>query len=155
MFSKAISGIILIVSALAAVPAAAQERPIKLESDVQLVRPASDGGEAQLVEPEGVVPGDTLVFTTSYRNEGSAPVSNFVIVNPVSAELLLSEEATAQTEVSIDGGKNWGRLSELTVTDNESQERPANADDITHLRWVISEVVPAAAGTVQFSATVR
>ena len=71
-----------------AVPAAAQERPVKLESDVHLLRPANEGGEAQLVEPQGVVPGDTLVFTTRYRNEGSKPVTNFVIVNPVSAELV-------------------------------------------------------------------
>ncbi len=67
-----------------AVPAAgaAQERPIKLESDVKLVQPAQQQGDApKLVAAEGVVPGDTLVFTTSYRNEGSSVVNDFVIVS--------------------------------------------------------------------------
>ena len=155
MFTRFLAALLLLASYVVAAPAAAQERPIKLESGVQLLQPASDGEEARLVEPQGVVPGDTLVFTTRYRNDGAAPVTNFVIVNPVSADLLLSDEAATQTEVSVDGAQNWGQLADLTVIDIESQERAATPQDITHLRWVLSEIPPAGAGEVQFSATVR
>lgn len=155
MFTKTLSTILLIASTLFPGVAMAQDRPIKLESEVQLLRPAAEGEEPKLVEPTGVVPGDTLVFTTSYRNESGSPVTGFTIVNPVSSDLLLSDEAATQTEVSVDGGKTWGQLADLSVIDSEGEENPAGAGDVTHMRWVISEVPPASAGKVQFSATVR
>lgn len=155
MRNKILLAVLLAASMFSSGAAMAQEKPIKLKSDVQLLKPADDEGEAQLVAPEGVVPGDTLVFTTSYRNEGGSTVNNFVIVNPVSTDLLLSDETALQTEVSVDGGKHWGSLADLTVSDSEGQERAANAQDVTHMRWAFSEIPPAATGQVQFSARVR
>lgn len=155
MLNKALSVLLLIASVLVPGVAQAQGKPMKLESTVQLVRPADEDGEPRLVAAEGVVPGDTLVFTTSYRNEGGSTVTDFVIVNPVPADLVLSDEAASHTEVSVDGGAKWGSLGELTVLDDNSQERPATIDDITHMRWAIAEVPPAGAGQVRFSARVR
>lgn len=155
MNSKILLAVLLAASTLVPGTAAAQNKPIKLKSDVQLLQPASGDGEAQLVAPEGVVPGDTLVFTTSYHNEGGSAVSNFVIVNPVPADLLLSDETAEQTEVSVDGGVHWGRLAELSIVDSNGQERSANSQDITHMRWAFNEVPPAATGQVRFSARVR
>ena len=155
MFNKTMAAILLTISAALPGLAQAQGKPMKLESTVQLVQPAEEGDEPRLVAAEGVVPGDTLVFTTSYRNEGGTTVTDFVIVNPVPADLVLSDEAAGQTEVSVDGGAKWGSLGELTVLDDNSQERPATIDDITHMRWAIAEVPPAGAGQVRFSARVR
>lgn len=155
MFNNMLSAVLLTASLIAAGPAAAQDKPMKLESSVMLVQPAEDGGEAKLVAPDSVVPGDTLVFVTSYRNEGPAPVSNFVIVNPVPSDLVLSDEAAAALDVSVDGGMAWGRLSELSVSDAGNQQRPATSGDITHLRWVFAEIPPAGTGQVQFNARVR
>jgi uncharacterized repeat protein (TIGR01451 family) len=154
MINKIFAGILLMVCAVPA-GAAAQERPIKLQSDVKLVRQAQQGDAPQLVEPEGVVPGDTLVFTTSYRNEGVSAVDDFVIVNPVPSDLVLTDEAAAATEVSVDGGAHWGRLAELKVADGEGQERSATSQDITHMRWVFARVAPSENGEVRFSARVR
>ena len=155
MFNKTMAAILLTISAALPGLAQAQGKPMKLESTVQLVQPAEEGDEPRLVAAEGVVPGDTLVFTTSYRNEGGATVTDFVIVNPVPADLVLSDEAAGQTEVSVDGGAKWGPLSDLTVLGEDHQERPATIDDITHMRWAIAEVPPAGAGQVRFSARVR
>lgn len=157
MFFKMIAAISLAASSIVPTHAATQDKPMKLESMVQLLRADESGADSQpqLVEPQGVVPGDTLVFTTTYHNGGSSAVKNFVIVNPVSAELLLSAEAADQTEVSVDGAKNWGRLGTLTVSDINGQKRLANAGDITHLRWVVDEVPAQGTGKVQFSARVR
>src|SRR6478609_12146560 len=133
MLNKIFAAILLTACAVPAVPAvaAAQERPIKLQSDVKLVRQAQQGGASELVAPEGVVPGDTLVFTTSYRNEGASAVSDFVIVNPVPTDLVLTDEAAAGTEVSVDGGKQWGRLADLEIVKEDGEERPATIEDIT------------------------
>jgi uncharacterized repeat protein (TIGR01451 family) len=154
MFNKIFLAILLTVSAAPAA-AAGQERPIKLQSEVKLVRQAQQGDAPQLVEPESVVPGDTLVFTTSYRNDGARAVDDFVIVNPVPADLVLTDETTTATEVSVDGGAHWGRLGDLTVPQESGEERPANAEDITHMRWVFASVAPSEAGAVRFSARVR
>ena len=154
MLNKILSVILLTVCAVPAA-AAAQERPIRLQSDVKLVREAQPGGSPELVAPEGVVPGDTLVFTTSYRNEGADAVSNFVIVNPVPSDLVLTGDAAIATEVSVDAGAHWGRLSDLVVVNDAGEERPATAEDITHMRWVFASVAPRQTGEVRFSARVR
>ena len=154
MVNKVLAAILLTVCAVPAA-AAAQERPIKLQSDVKLVRQAQQGAAPELVAPEGVVPGDTLVFTTSYRNEGASAVNDFVIVNPVPADLVLTDEAAAATEVSIDGGKQWGRLADLSIVEEDGEKRPATINDITHMRWVYANIAPSANGEVKFSARVR
>jgi uncharacterized repeat protein (TIGR01451 family) len=154
MLNKVFAAILLTVCAVPAM-AAAQERPIKLQSDVKLVRQAQQGQAPELVSPEGVAPGDTLVFTTSYRNEGASAVNNFVIVNPVPSDLVLTDEAAAATELSVDGGNQWGRLTELRIVKEDGEERPATIEDITHMRWVFASVAASATGEVKFSARVR
>jgi uncharacterized repeat protein (TIGR01451 family) len=154
MLNKILAAVLLTVCAVPA-GAAAQERPIKLQSDVKLVRQAQQGDAPQLVEAEGVVPGDTLVFTTSYRNEGSSAVSDFVIVNPVPADLVLTDEAAAGTDVSVDGGAHWGRLGDLKIVKEDGEERAATIEDITHMRWVFASVAASEVGQVRFSARVR
>src|SRR5688572_21744250 len=154
MLNKILAAILLTVCAVPAA-AAAQERPIKLQSDVKLVRQAQQGETPELVAPEGVAPGDMLVFTTSYRNEGASAVNDFVIVNPVPADLVLTDEAASTTEVSVDGGKQWGRLADLKIVKEDGEERPATIEDITHMRWVFASVAPSANGEVKFSARVR
>lgn len=154
MLNKVLTAILLTACAVPAA-AAAQERPIKLQSEVKLVRQAQQGGTPELVAPEGVVPGDTLLFTTSYRNEGASAVDNFVIINPVPADLVLTDEAAAANDVSVDGSKTWGRLADLKIVNEDGEERPATIEDITHMRWVFARVAPTANGEVTFSARVR
>jgi uncharacterized repeat protein (TIGR01451 family) len=119
------------------------------------MRAAEDGGQPQLLEPENVVPGDTLLFTTSFQNEGAAVVTDFVVVNPVAASLQLTDEAAGQTDVSVDGGKTWGPLGQLMIIDVEGEERPATIKDVTHLRWKFAQIQPGETGRVQFVAAVR
>jgi uncharacterized repeat protein (TIGR01451 family) len=155
-----------LIAALAAVTMAApgasmaQERPVSLSSDVKLVRVVRDAEQGnatrtELVEPVSVVPGDMLAFSVSYRNGGGESVTDFVIVNPVPANVQLSDESAEASEVSIDGGENWGMLAALTVADTEGAERPATANDVTHLRWKIALLTPGEGGTASFRATVR
>ena len=155
MLKKCLMAVLLIVPAILAAPAAAQERPMKLQSTVQLMLPAEANEAPKLEDARSVVPGDRLMFTTQYRNESASPVKDFVIVNPVPKDLLLSDADSAQAEVSVDGGTRWGRLAELVILTTDNQERPATAADITHMRWTFAEVPPGETGQVQFSAAVR
>ena len=156
MFIRIISTIFIGLSLFSAAVTSAQDTPMKLESAVQLLKPAEgDGQEPQLLDAKNVVPGDTLVFTTSFRNQGRAAVNDFVIVNPVPADVVLAEAPSADAQVSVDGAKTWGRLADLRVVESSGEERAATVGDITHLRWAFSEVPSGETGRVQFNATVR
>jgi uncharacterized repeat protein (TIGR01451 family) len=166
----------LSTTALGAMPL--DKKPVSLTSDVKLVHVVQPGaavhddaiaangvdaqgdvkgsdGKFKLVAPEGVVPGDTLVFITNYQNAGAGAVNNFVIVNPLPKSVKLSADSAAHVEVSVDGGKHWGMLSQLTVADANGTPRAATADDVTHLRWIVSSLAQGQSGRAVYSATVR
>jgi len=58
-------------------------------------------------------------------------------------------------EVSVDGGKSWGKLAQLTVTKPGAAMRAAQDADVTTVRWVIPVIAPGASGTLQYHAVVR
>lgn len=136
---------------------AAPAGPIELVGDVKLEQHSMVGGrdKVELVAPQVVVPGDRLLFSTSYRNTSAAPVENFVVTNPVPAAVAVASESAASNEVSVDGGAHWGRLAALTVPDGLGGRRPATAADVTHIRWVLAVVRSGASGVVTYNAIVR
>ncbi|HQV02722.1 MULTISPECIES: hypothetical protein [unclassified Novosphingobium] len=132
-------------------------QPIELIGVVKVDKVIVENGKEkhQLEDPKVVVPGDKLLFTTKYRNASTETVRNFVVTNPVpNGVALASDGADAQT-VSVDGGKTWGKLSTLTVSDGKGGTRPATAADVTHLRWVLGVVAPGASGALSYNAIVR
>ncbi|MFM9936841.1 MAG: hypothetical protein ACKVOL_11665 [Novosphingobium sp.] len=141
-------------AAAQAVPAA---NPVSLKGDVKLEKSVTENGATriQLLEPKVVVPGDHLVFTTRYQNDGAQAVTNFVVTNPLPSAVVLAPEAATGTEVSVDGGKNWGLLSTLKLADGKGGVRAALAGDVTHVRWTIAQIAPGAAGQVEYHAIVR
>jgi uncharacterized repeat protein (TIGR01451 family) len=130
---------------------------VTLSGDVMQDKLVTDqtGSKHVLVKPEKVLPGDKLVFTTSYHNDGAMPVENFVVTNPLPKGVVYLAEDALNSEVSVDGGKTWGALRKLRVADGRGGERPAQAEDVTHVRWTIASIAPGASGAVSYRATVR
>ena len=157
MLRQVLGSMIAVGMAFAAPVSHAKEKPVTLTSDVKLERVIEDDGvkHAELAPAEGVVPGDTLVFSTNYRNASGETVTDFVIVNPIPANLALAGDVPAGAQVSIDGGSTWGSLAMLSITDEGGEERPAALTDVTHLRWTIASVGPAQHGQVGYRAVVR
>lgn len=149
----------IIVIGLAMAPAAAQAAPgqVSLNGDVQLEKTIVDEGKTRIVlsEPKVVVPGDRLLFTTRYANGGAASVENFVVTNPLPAAVVLAPGGQPGDEVSVDGGKNWGKLAALTVAGADGSQRAAQASDVTHIRWTIPTIAAGASGKVEYYAIVR
>jgi len=148
----------MIIAVTAASPSIAQTpQPVELKGDVKVrQRVMENGAEKQvLAEPKVVVPGDTLLFTTAYRNVSSQAVKNFVITNGVPVGVALAPDGEGTGQVSVDGGKSWGKLAALLVDDGAGGKRPAGPGDVTHLRWVLAEIQPGANGQVTYQATVR
>lgn len=158
MMKNFVIGSLALFAASTMTPAIAQERPITLASDVQIVRVVDVDGQKQekLEAATNVIPGDTLIFTTKYTNAGGEQVSDFTVVNPVPKNMVLPDQDFGNATVSVDGGKTYSQLSSLQVRNADTGEmRAAQPSDVTHLRWTLTSVAPGASGSVKFSAVVR
>jgi uncharacterized repeat protein (TIGR01451 family) len=150
----------LLIAALIAAPAAAQSgNAVSLVSDVLVERSTTDANgrtQTTLEEPTTVVPGDKLVFVLRYRNNGAQPATDFVVTNPLPEAVAFQAAGDERAEVSVDGGRNWGRLASLTIREADGSQRPAQASDVTHIRWAFAQPIPAGeAGRLMFRGIVR
>ena len=150
-----VSGLLAAMGAPMAQAQAAQ--PIELKGDVKLDKVIVEQGREKhvMVEPTVVVPGDKLVFATAYRNTGAIAVNNFIVTNPIPVGVMLAPDGVVQAEVSVDGGKVWGKLVNLTVAGPGGAKRPAQSGDVTHVRWTLPVLAPGATGTLTYRGIVR
>ncbi|MBT8077058.1 MAG: DUF11 domain-containing protein [Gammaproteobacteria bacterium] len=151
--------LVLAGSVFAAPLASAQESGhLNVKTVVQKEEVITDAqGQVQkrLVDAAKVVPGDEVVYTVTFRNISSEPAENVVITNPLPEEMSYVEGSAfgpgAEILFSVDGS-HFAYPAELIVTENGAQ-RPAVADDFTHIRWVMtSEINAGAQGLARFRA---
>ena len=132
-----------------AVPAIAVAAPlIALDSAVYVekVKP----GKGRMLQPASRLNrGDRVVYVvTWYRMGGSG---GFTVTNPLPRTVYYQGSADGEEEVSIDGGKHWGKLDNLRVG-----SRIATPEDVTHVRWhVPSSQAQRGSGEITYSAIVR
>ena len=132
-----------------------------LSSKVELEKsvPGRDGQTATktYLTPDVVVPGDRVRISLAFTNNGSKPASGVVIANPIPKALLFDgTDDPAGFGVSIDGGKQFAPLSELSVPIDGAVPRAATAADVTHVRWKWTDAVaPGQTRTVAFFGRVR
>lgn len=152
--------LVILAAATTAVPAFAQADPsVSLASDVLVERTTvgPDGRtQVSLEEPSTVVPGDKLVFVLRYRNNGPRPAADFVITNPMPAAVAFQGSNDGSAQLSVDGGRNWGSLGDLMITEADGTRRSARMEDVTHVRWAFAQPIPAGeAGRLMFRGVVR
>ncbi|MGB5622268.1 MAG: hypothetical protein WBN65_07225 [Gammaproteobacteria bacterium] len=143
--------------------AMAQQDSIRLEHRAQqweLVKDASGQEQRQLVEAARVLPGEEVLFTVTYTNVGAQPAGDVTITNPIPDHMnYLDGSATgdgASITFSVDGGRSFEEPRNLVVTDAEGVQRPATANDYTHIRWILgTDVAAGSSGSVQFTAVVE
>jgi uncharacterized repeat protein (TIGR01451 family) len=131
----------LALSLLSASVSAAQSA-IEITSDVnELIHVVDDQGNKQqkLVAAAEITPGDRILYTTSFKNNGAEASDNIIITNPIPVHTrYLDGSAKGEHCVitfSIDGGKAWGDAKTLKVRQKDGQFRAATAADYTHIRW--------------------
>jgi uncharacterized repeat protein (TIGR01451 family) len=150
---------LLCLMALAAPEAASAASQVTLTSDVfvERVRQDGTGKPATVLEPpRTVAAGDRLLFVLSYRNGGAEPAQDFVVTNPVPDAVAFMGADDAEADVSVDWGRNWGKLSALTVKRPDGTARPAQPGDVTHVRWSFRKAIGAGqAGKLSFRAVAR
>lgn len=147
---------LVLVMQLAVPMAHAQTQPaVSLSGDVKVIRTVDDNGVTKTVleDPNQVIPGDRLVFTTRYTNTSAEVVEDFVVTNPLPKAVMLAEDG--DFEVSVDGGKSFGAFSALSVTLEDGADRPAELADVTHIRWTLARLTPGQQGSVSYFAVIR
>ncbi len=139
---------------------------VSLSSEVFVIRTENDaqGNEKIILKnPKDVIviPGDRLKFILKYTNNTGQDVTGFKATNPIPAAVQYIEAAEEWAEVSVDGGKNWGKLEDLSVQANNDTGdtnvlRAATVADVTHVRWVFNNVITKnSSGSVSFNGIVK
>ena len=148
----------LLATTAGTAPLSAQDQAISLSGSVmhETVSLDASGKEVtELVEPNTIVPGDRLIFGTDYNNGSDEAVDNFVVTNPLPPAVRLAPDADTTLIVSVDGGKSFGTLSQLSVIAEDGGSRPAIQADVTHLRWTLPSVAPGESGRLEYPAIIR
>ena len=132
---------------------------VALDNHVFVERVSTDAQGKQrilLEEPKVVVPGDRLVFVLNYRNAGAQPADKFVITNPLPAAVRFADAGDTRPQVSVDGGKQWGLLADLSIPMTDGTRRAAQPADVTHIRWAFQNPIPVGGtGKLMFRGVVR
>ena len=93
--------------------------------------------------------GDRVVYIVSWIRMGGTGA--FVVTNPLPRSVYYQGSADGSEEVSIDGGRHWGKLEQL-----RSGTRFATPEDVTHVRWhVPASQAERGTGEITYSAIVR
>ncbi len=146
-----------------AAPAFAQQSgTLDVSTTVQKeVVETNESGETttRLVDAETVIPGERVIYTTTFRNVGSDPATNVVITNPISENLDYVDGSAfgpgMRLEFSVDDGATFADADSLTVEDDAGMRR-ANGTDYTHIRWTLTNALaPGAQGVVRFTAVLK
>ncbi len=136
---------------------------LKSVSEVE-VAIKNDPGEKEIKRVEAattqVMPGDAVIFTTYYSNNGQEPAADIIINNPLPAYMLYmdgtAEGSGTEIEFSVDKGESFGAPDKLTIKREDGKERPAGPSDYTHIRWTLSKPLPSGGkGSVSYRAKVK
>ncbi len=133
--------------------------PVALNSvaEVEILVSDADGVEhSKRVPAERVVPGDTVIYSTVFSNNGEDSAEGLVINNPIPEHMsFLAGSAFGPAEIvfSIDGGDRFDRPEGLWLADTSGAKRQARPDEYTHIRWTLNDpLAPGQSGQVGFSA---
>jgi len=158
MYRKIICSL-AIFAASAAAPAFALTASQTVEREV-VVRNVDGTQTVKREAADKVTPGDKVIYSLNYFNDQAEPANNIVLVMPIPSEVKYLDGSadmdTAQTTYSVDAGKSFANRDDLRIKLEDGSSRSAQAQDITHIRWVVSsEVAPNSGGTLSFSGRLK
>ena len=150
---------LIAIFALIAPASAVLGNQVALDSEIFVERSVeqTDGSVTVTLEaPSRVVPGDSLIFVLNYENTGVERAENFVVTNPMPEAVAFVEVIDEGAIFSVDGGETFGPLTELRIASENGVERDAQAVDVSHVRWTLTDpIAPGATGQLRFRGVVR
>ncbi len=141
--------VLAIMAMLFAQQAHAAESSATIESAVFIEHREQAGERMRVVRPASTFgPGDKVVTILEWK---AAPENKPAVVSMAVPRHLAFQRSSADSEeVSVDGGRSWGKLGTLTVRDAYGW-RLASPEDVTNLRWRVR----GPNGRIAYSALVR
>lgn len=142
-------------------PVLAATDPLTYTNKLLLDKVTTVAGQTRhdVVDPsvthDKVVPGSHMVLVFEYHNNLAQPIDHFEYNDPIPASLMLADDSASQFDVSTDGGKTFGKLATLSVTDAKGTRRAAEAGDVTTVRLAVPQIAPGASGKIEIHAVVR
>ena len=154
--------VLFLVIALSVSAFAQEEGHLNVKTVVQkeeVTVNAAGERETRLVPAETVIPGERVVYTITFRNVSEEPADDVVITNPIDASLTYVDGSAfgpgTEIQFSVDGGSSFAAPAELSVVE-DGVERPATANDFTHVRWVMqNDLAVGAQGMARFTAVLN
>jgi len=115
---------------------------------------AADGRLQRALEPAGNLrSGDRVVLMVEWRTAGNA--RGLTVASSVPRSLAFQRSSEDLTEISIDGGQNWGHLGQMRIAGAQGT-RLVSPEDVTHLRWrVPANQIANGQNRITYSAIVR
>ncbi len=105
--------------------------------------------EVKYVEANKIAPGEKVLYSLNIANDGTEPATDLVLVMPVPQEVKFIEGSAnklgSRVSFSVDDGETFYERDQLVLKTMDGSEKPANSDDITHVKWEIDS--PVEAGT--------
>lgn len=144
--------LLTLAAATLAAGATAAQTGVEISRAVFVERkaPVAPGRMALSLEPaETLRRGDVVVLILEWTAPGRP--DGFVVSSRVPRDLAFRSSGGMKPMVSTNGGKTWGKLGTLRVG-----TRKATPEDVTHLRWHVSDAEAALGrGVLTYSAIVR
>ena len=136
-------------AAHSAQPAPAGGACVSLETQAlqeQSVAGADGASRVTLAPATKVVPGDHVVWQTTARNSCASAAANVVINQAVPEHMTLVADSAAGADTRIQyslDGKAFVALADLMVAETDGTKRPARAEDVRHVRWMLNGSIGA------------
>jgi len=136
-------GFMLAMAAPPPVHAADPQLSLRIQLEEELSIP-DESGNLKVVRKKvaSSEPGDVLVYTLVYTNNGGAAVADAKVEDPVPAGTILLPGSVlgeeAEIRFSVDGGKTYAPFPvevEVEGPDGAKVRKKAPADSYTHIRW--------------------
>jgi hypothetical protein len=144
--------LLALAAATLAAGATAAQTGVEISRAVFIERklPIAPGRMALSLEPATTLKrGDVVVLMLEWSAPGRPDA--FVVSSRVPRDLAFRRSGGMHPQVSVDGGKSWGTLGAIRIG-----TRKATPEDVTHLRWHVSDADAALGrGTLTYSAIVR
>lgn len=127
--------------------------------EIEIISPQGKK-EIKRVTPSLVTPGEELIYTLSYTNNGKEMAQDLFITNPIPPHMTYkTNSARGENTVivySMDGGKSFDKPENLRIRGLDGKERSAAPANYSHIRWVIKKpLAPGEKGDVSFRAQLQ
>ena len=135
---------------------------VSLKTDAQMEQEYVDaqGKPAKkLAPPAKVLPGQEIIWTITATNTCAKPADKVVIENAVPEHMTYVADTAMGpgTEITYSlNGHDFIKQSELTVRDADGKSRPARAEEIKAIRWVVgTPIAPNSMAFARYRAKVK